>query len=126
MAKPIPDLDLRNLSKRDEIEKEESIYEGVRDSPKNSINLILGTFAGWVVGLGVAKIGKTAAFGLGGGILLLHLATELGYIHVNWDKVREALGRSQEVIEKVIRFVKKNSGASVGFAGGFFFGVASA
>lgn len=130
MAKPIPDIDLRNISRRDELkDKEEKTFydETVEKLSKyNSKDLILGTFGGWFAGLGVARVGKVAAFGLGGSVILLHFATELGYINVNWERIREGLGRSQDIIDKLLRFVKNNSSFSVGFVGGFFFGVASA
>ena len=126
MAKPIPDLDLRHLSKRDEIDKEVIPEEDNYKENYNTINLMVGTICGWVVGVGVAKVGKTAAFGLGGSVLLLHLATELGYVQVNWVKVKRVLGKSQEMVNNILSFVKRNSGGTVGFIGGFFFGVASA
>nr|XP_034825879.1 FUN14 domain-containing protein 1-like [Maniola hyperantus] len=129
MAKPIPDFDLRNHSKTEVIGcKEKAFFDDTLNkiSKNNSKDLILGTISGWVTGIGVAKIGKVAAFGLGGGVILLHFASELGYIHVNWDKVRDTIGKSQEILDKVGSFVTKNSCFSVGFVGGFFFGVASA
>ncbi|CAH2251987.1 jg13838 [Pararge aegeria aegeria] len=129
MAKPIPDFDLRYHSKTEVIgSKEKAFFDDTLNkiSKNNSKDLILGTISGWITGVGVAKIGKVAAFGLGGGIILLHFASDLGYINVNWDKVRDAIGRTQEIIDKVGSFVKKNSCFSVGFVGGFFFGVASA
>lgn len=126
MAKPIPtDLDLRNLSR--DVKPEETLFDKTINNfgKGNSKDLVLGTVGGWVTGVGVIKIGKTAAVGLGGSILLLHFATELGYLCVNWEKVREAMGYSQELIDAVLRFVRKNSCFSVGFVGGFFFGVGS-
>lgn len=129
MAKPIPDFDLRNHSKSEVIDgKEKAFFDDTLNkiSKSNSKDLILGTVSGWITGVGVAKIGKVAAFGLGGSIILLHFASDFGYISVNWDKVRDTIGRSQEIIEKVGSFVRKNSCFSVGFVGGFFFGVASA
>ncbi|XP_045762981.1 uncharacterized protein LOC123865791 [Maniola jurtina] len=129
MAKPIPDFDLRNHSKTEVIGcKEKAYFDDTLNkiSKNNSKDLILGTISGWITGIGVAKIGKVAAFGLGGGVILLHFASDLGYINVNWDKVRDTIGKSQEIIDKVGSFVKKNSCFSVGFVGGFFFGVASA
>lgn len=128
MAKPIPELNLSELSKFAPKPKEDSIFEvTVNNITKrsSSTRLLVGTAGGWVTGVGVSRVGKVAAFGLGGGIILLHFACELGYIHVNWEKVRDGVGRSQDLIEKVLRFVKKNSCLSVGFIGGFFFGVAS-
>lgn len=129
MAKPIPDFDLRNLSKSEVIGgKEKTFFDDTLNkiSKSNSKDLILGTVSGWITGVGVTKIGKVAAFGLGGSIILLHFASDFGYISVNWDKVRDAIGRSQEIIEKLGSFVRRNSCFSVGFVGGFFFGVASA
>lgn len=92
---------------------------------KSSKDLILGTFTGWIAGMCLVKVGKIAAFGLGGGIILLHFASEGGYISINWDRVREAAKQSQIFIDTTVRFVKKNSYYSVGVLGGFFFGVAS-
>ncbi|XP_046973685.1 FUN14 domain-containing protein 1-like [Vanessa cardui] len=130
MAKPIPEIDLRNISKKDEIKckEDKTFYDETIDkiSKYNNKELILGTFGGWIAGVGVAKVGKIAAFGLGGGIILLHFATEIGYINVNWERVSEGVGYCQDLIDKLLRFVKKNGCFSVGFIGGFFFGVASA
>ncbi|KAL0812156.1 hypothetical protein ABMA28_009533 [Loxostege sticticalis] len=130
MARPIPDIDLRDISKHEEIKPREtrSYFDLAVDSitsNRSSRNLIFGTFSGWFTGLTVIKVGKIAAFGLGGGVILLHFASELGYVNVNWDKVKEAVGRSQEWVDRVVNFVKKNSCFSVGFVGGFFFGIAS-
>lgn len=59
------------------------------------------------------KIGKIAAVGLGGGVILLHIASQKGYIDINWDKInkkvdkitdkieKEATGRSPDWFEKV-------------------------
>lgn len=33
------------------------------------------------------KVGKLAAMGLGSGIILLHLASQAGYVNINWDKI---------------------------------------
>lgn len=92
---------------------------------KSSKDLILGTLTGWIAGISLVRVGKIAAFGLGGGIILLHFASEGGYISINWDRVREAAKQSQILIDTTVRFVKKNSYYSVGVVGGFFFGVAS-
>ena len=107
--------------------KTPSILDATIDGIKSntSKNLILGTFAGWVSGVSIVRVGRVAAFGLGGGILLLHFAAEFGFINVNWEKVKETASESQEWVETLLRFVRRNSCFSVGFLGGFFFGVAS-
>lgn len=73
----------------------------------------------------VIRVGKIAAFGLGGSVLILHFASEGGYVNVNWERIRETARRSQEWMEKGLAFLMRNSCFSVGFVGGFFFGVAS-
>lgn len=62
------------------------------------------------------KIGKIAAVGLGGSVILLHIASQKGYIDINWDKInkrvdkisdkieKEATGKSPDWIEKVSIF----------------------
>lgn len=128
---PIPHSDLSKIPKpsvKDLSPKESlSLIDVTIDSIKSntSKNLILGTFSGWLAGVTVIRVGRIAAFGLGGGIILLHFAAEFEYINVNWDRVKEAAGESQAWMEKILRFVKKNSCFSVGFFGGFFFGIGS-
>ncbi|XP_023939478.1 FUN14 domain-containing protein 1 isoform X2 [Bicyclus anynana] len=99
--------------------------------------LILGTASGWITGFITMKIGKLAAVGIGGGVILLHIASQKGYIDINWDKInkrvdkitdkieKEATGKSPDWFDKVISFAKDNSYYSAGFTGGFFFGIAS-
>ncbi|XP_028166886.1 FUN14 domain-containing protein 1-like [Ostrinia furnacalis] len=130
MARPIPDINLRDISKQEDIKPRESrsYFDLTLDritNNRSSRNLVFGTLSGWVAGVSVIRVGKVAAFGLGGGVILLHFASELGYINVNWDRVREAAGQSQAWVDRVMQFVKKNSCFSVGFVGGFFFGIAS-
>ncbi|KAF9412166.1 hypothetical protein HW555_009239 [Spodoptera exigua] len=131
MARPIPHADLRLLPKQSDKENKpkdsQSFLDITIDGIKNttSKNLLLGTVTGWAAGVSVVRVGRIAAFGLGGGIILLHFAAELGYINVNWDRVKETAGESQQWLDRVLRFVKKNNCFSVGFMGGFFFGVAS-
>ncbi|CAB3244917.1 unnamed protein product [Arctia plantaginis] len=133
MARPIPetpDLDLRKKSKRDvEVysnESNKSIFDiSDRFSNNTGKNFVIGTFSGWMAGMSVVKIGRIAAFGLGGSVILLHFASELGYINVNWERIKESAGQSQAWLDWLFRFVKQNSCYSVGFVGGFCFGIAS-
>ncbi|XP_030027401.2 FUN14 domain-containing protein 1 [Manduca sexta] len=129
MARPIPSIHPRDLTHFDEIKPRASkslvnlAIDTIKD--KSSKNLVLGTVTGWATGASFVRVGKIAAFGLGGGVLLLHFATELGYIQVNWERIREAAAESQACVECFLQFVKKNSCFTVGFIGGFCFGVAS-
>jgi FUN14 domain-containing protein 1 len=131
MARPIPDINLREISKDNEAAVKPTISISYLDavskltSKKSSGNFVAGTLTGWLAGVAVIRVGKIAAFGLGGGVILLHFASECGYINVNWDRVRESAGESHAWMEKLVKFVKRHSCFSVGFVGGFFFGVAS-
>ncbi|XP_041975538.1 FUN14 domain-containing protein 1 isoform X2 [Aricia agestis] len=115
------------------------IEKAISDIGKTSATkqLILGTASGWITGFLTMKIGKIAAVGVGGGVILLHIASQKGYIDINWDKItkkvdkitdkieKEATGKSPDWFNKVILFVKDNSYYSAGFTGGLFFGIAS-
>ncbi|KAI5641212.1 FUN14 family domain-containing protein [Phthorimaea operculella] len=115
------------LDEGDIIPKEKSLIDLAIDkiSKKSSKDFFYGTITGWASGVILVRVGRVAAFGLGGGIILLHLAAESGYISVNWDRIRAACEQTQGWVDYVIRFMKRNSCYSVGFFGGFFFGVAS-
>lgn len=122
-------IDKRDIAKLNEgdIKSEKSIIDLTFDkiNTKPTKDLILGTVTGWIVGVSIVRVGKIAAFGLGGGILLLHFASEYGYINVNWERVKEATCHSQACVDHAVKFVKRNTYYSVGLAGGLCFGVAS-
>lgn len=71
-----------------------------------------------ITGFITMKIGKVAAVGLGGGVILLHIASQKGYIDINWDKInkkvdkisdkieKETTGKSADWFEKVSRWYK--------------------
>ncbi|KAG6457736.1 hypothetical protein O3G_MSEX010455 [Manduca sexta] len=119
MAKPRSDdsSDEANIAK----EAKNFIEKAIADIGKTSATkqLILGTASGWITGFISMKIGKIAAVGLGGSVILLHIASQKGYIDINWDKInkkvdkisdkieKEATGRSPDWFEKVERFVDR-------------------
>ncbi|CAG9581360.1 unnamed protein product [Danaus chrysippus] len=138
MAKPKKD-ETAEEAKKIVDDAKNFIEKAIADIGKTSATkqLILGTASGWLTGFMTMKIGKLAAVGVGGGVILLHIASQKGYIDINWDKInkkvdkitdkieKEATGRSPDWFEKVMLFVKDNSYYSAGFTGGFFFGIAS-
>ncbi|XP_076261369.1 FUN14 domain-containing protein 1-like isoform X2 [Rhynchophorus ferrugineus] len=99
--------------------------------------IILGASSGWVTGFLAMRVGKSAALALGGGIILLQIANEKGYINVNWDKVNKKIDKVVDKVEeqitgegpswmdKVTVFAKNNTPFSSGFLGGFLIGMAS-
>ncbi|KAJ8981478.1 hypothetical protein NQ317_007004 [Molorchus minor] len=64
--------------------------------------IILGASSGWVTGFLSMRVGKTAALALGGGIILLQIANEKGYIRINWDKVNKNLDKVADKVEEKI------------------------
>lgn len=48
------------------------------------------------------KVGKVAAFALGGGIIVLQVAAHQGYIKINWDKVQKKAEKISDKVEEKI------------------------
>lgn len=81
--------------------------------------IIIGTTSGWLTGFLAMKVGKVVAFSVGGGIIMLQIAANQGYIKVNWDKIQKnaekisdkveekITGEGPKLMDKVDRFVDK-------------------
>jgi len=81
------------------------------------------------------RVGKAAATALGGGILLLTIANQKGYISIDWDKLTRSVDKAVDKVEKaaggagpstmdkVKKFVTENQYIAAGFASGFLVGV---
>ncbi|CAG02642.1 unnamed protein product, partial [Tetraodon nigroviridis] len=100
--------------------------------------LAIGSLSGWCVGYIFQKVGKVAAMSVGGGLLLLPVAYNTGYIKVDWkrvekdiNKAKEQLNQSSEAAElntfvkKSKVFVKQNIVLTSGFIGGFLLAMVS-
>ncbi|XP_012252324.1 FUN14 domain-containing protein 1A isoform X2 [Athalia rosae] len=110
-------LDLKDVSK----EAKGIIEKILGDVSKTSATkqIIIGTTSGWTTGFLTMKVGKVAAFALGGGIIILQIAAHQGYIKINWDKIQEkaekitdkveekVTGEGPKFMDKVERFVDK-------------------
>lgn len=48
------------------------------------------------------KVGKIAAFALGGGIIILQIAAHQGYIKVNWDKIQKKAEKITDKVEETV------------------------
>ncbi|CAG9828246.1 unnamed protein product [Diabrotica balteata] len=79
-----------------------AIKRFIGDVSKSSASkqIILGASSGWVTGFLSMRVGKTAAMALGGGIILLQIANEKGYIKVNWDKVNRNIDQVADKVEE--------------------------
>ncbi|KAG7205815.1 hypothetical protein KM043_007760 [Ampulex compressa] len=99
--------------------------------------IIIGTTSGWITGFLTMKVGKVAAFAVGGGIIILQIAANQGYIKINWDKIQrkaekitdkveeKVTGEGPRFMDKVGKWWRKNSYVATSFVGGFIIGLAS-
>ncbi|XP_067620876.1 FUN14 domain-containing protein 1 isoform X2 [Eurosta solidaginis] len=100
--------------------------------------IAIGATTGWLTGFATMKIGKFAAFAIGGGIILMEIAHQEGFIDIDWskitgkldkvtDKVETAVtGQEKNWIEKGKVFVKNNAVFTVAFLGGALIGIGCA
>ncbi|XP_017783468.1 PREDICTED: FUN14 domain-containing protein 1-like [Nicrophorus vespilloides] len=97
--------------------------------------LLIGVGSGWVTGILTLKGARTAAFAVGGGIIIMQVAQNQGLVKIDWgkikakaDKVKEEKGINRvtpNILAKVKKFARCNSVFAAGFIGGFLIGVAS-
>ncbi|XP_074032603.1 FUN14 domain-containing protein 1 [Leptinotarsa decemlineata] len=87
----------------DDIEKEAKsvIQRIISNVTKTSApkQILMGASSGWVAGFLALRVAKTAALALGGGIILLQVANEKGYININWDKFNKNLDKIRDKAE---------------------------
>ncbi|XP_033208722.1 FUN14 domain-containing protein 1 isoform X3 [Belonocnema kinseyi] len=81
--------------------------------------IVIGTTSGWMTGFLTMKVGKMAAFAVGGGIIILQIAAHQGYIKINWDQIQKkadkiadkveerVTGEGPKLLDKMERYVDK-------------------
>uniref|UniRef100_A0A8C6TAS6 FUN14 domain-containing protein 2 n=1 Tax=Neogobius melanostomus TaxID=47308 RepID=A0A8C6TAS6_9GOBI len=102
--------------------------------------IAIGGLSGWCTGYLFQKVGKVAATAVGGGLLMLQIANNSGYIQVDWKRVEKDVNKAKKqlkqgtnqasaeldtVFQKSTEFVKKNIVVTSSFVGGFLLGMAS-
>lgn len=102
--------------------------------------IAIGGLSGWCAGYLFQKVGKVAATAVGGGLLMLQIANNSGYIQVDWKRVEKDVNKAKKqlkkgtnqasaeldtVFQKSTEFVKKNIVITSSFVGGFLVGMAS-
>nr|XP_006137997.1 FUN14 domain-containing protein 1 [Pelodiscus sinensis] len=102
--------------------------------------IVMGGVTGWCAGFLFQKVGKLAATAVGGGFLLLQVASHSGYVQVDWKRVEKDVNKAKKqikkranraapeistLIEEATEFIKQNIVVSSGFVGGFLLGLAS-
>uniref|UniRef100_A0ABI7VTV0 FUN14 domain containing 1 n=1 Tax=Felis catus TaxID=9685 RepID=A0ABI7VTV0_FELCA len=102
--------------------------------------IVMGGVTGWCAGFLFQKVGKLAATAVGGGFLLLQIASHSGYVQIDWKRVEKDVNKAKRqikkrankaapeinnIIEEATEFIKQNIVISSGFVGGFLLGLAS-
>ncbi|XP_014225453.1 FUN14 domain-containing protein 1 isoform X1 [Trichogramma pretiosum] len=67
-----------------------------------SKQIAIGAASGWATGFLTMKVGKVAAFAVGGGIIMLQIAANQGYIKINWDKIQKKADKIADKVEERI------------------------
>ncbi|XP_063993078.1 uncharacterized protein LOC135170867 isoform X1 [Diachasmimorpha longicaudata] len=107
MSQPKRSKDITNkdISELDVSKEAKSIIDKILgDVSKTSATkqIIIGTTSGWATGFLAMKVGKIVAFSVGGGIIMLQIAANQGYIRVNWDKIQKKAERITDKVEEKI------------------------
>ena len=102
--------------------------------------IVMGGVSGWCAGFLFQKVGKLAATAVGGGFLLLQIASHSGYVQIDWKRVEKDVNKAKRqvkkrankaapeinnIIEEATEFVKQNIVICSGFVGGFLLGLES-
>uniref|UniRef100_A0A4X2QWJ7 FUN14 domain-containing protein 1 n=1 Tax=Xenopus tropicalis TaxID=8364 RepID=A0A4X2QWJ7_XENTR len=62
--------------------------------------IVMGGVSGWCAGFLFQKVGKLAATAVGGGFLLLQIASHGGYIQIDWKRVEKDVNKAKRKIKK--------------------------
>lgn len=122
------------------------LLEEICKMPSNH-QMIIGVSSGWILGWLAIKVGRTLALAVGGGLILMQVSCDMGYICVNWNELNQLTpgewntSRTQNIrtrhnrsyrtilvppwIKNALEFAKANMTLSVGLLGGFLIGLAT-
>ncbi|XP_059576767.1 FUN14 domain-containing protein 1 isoform X1 [Alligator mississippiensis] len=62
--------------------------------------IAMGGVTGWCAGFLFQKVGKLAATAVGGGFLLLQIASHSGYVQVDWKRVEKDVNKAKKQLKK--------------------------
>lgn len=93
-------------------------------------DLALGSLSGFCIGMMFCRVGKLMAVSFTGGIFLIRVMEQKGYLKINWDKLTEdydqskkKLGDSNQIISRVKAYLMTYQYFAAPFVGGFLLGV---
>ncbi|XP_001649624.2 FUN14 domain-containing protein 1 isoform X1 [Aedes aegypti] len=64
--------------------------------------ILIGAGSGWATGYITMKVGKMAAIAVGGGIILLQVANQQGYIQIDWNKINKKVDKVTDKVEEAV------------------------
>jgi len=64
--------------------------------------ILIGASTGWVTGFLTMKVGKVIAISVGGSIILLQIASNEGYINIDWSKITRKANKLADKAEEAI------------------------
>lgn len=64
--------------------------------------ILIGAGSGWATGYITMKVGKLAAIAVGGGIILLQIANQQGYIQIDWNKIHKKVDKVTDKVEEAV------------------------
>lgn len=70
--------------------------------------IAIGATSGWFTGFATMKIGKFAAFAIGGGIILMEIAHQEGFIEIDWSKITGKIDKVTDKVETAVTGQEKN------------------
>lgn len=98
--------------------------------PGKKADLALGALSGFCTGIICHRIGKVVAISFTGGIFIIRIMEQTGYLKVNWDKLtkdydqcKRKLNDSKPIISGCKECVVTYKYFSAAFVGGFLLGV---
>lgn len=93
-------------------------------------DLAVGSLSGLCSGMMFRRVGKLITVSFTGGIFLIRVMEQKGYLKINWDKLTEdydqsktKLGDSDQIISRVKKYFMTYQCFSAAFVGGFLLGV---
>lgn len=98
--------------------------------PGQKADLALGALSGFCSGIIFHRIGKLMAISFTGGVFLIRVLEQTGYLKINWDKLtkdydqcKRKLTDSKPIISECKEYVVTYRYFSAAFIGGFLLGV---
>ena len=62
--------------------------------------IVMGGVTGWCVGFLFLKVGKLAETAVGGGFLLLQMASHTDYVQIDWKRVEKDVNKAKRQIKE--------------------------